>query len=229
MARPCRNYTGFFLGPWLALGRNRAQRQRFREAHLATRLTLLCHAATTTTRVGGFADPAEPLDGGGLRTARAYRIPLPSPRHIATSPALAPRQTAEALGLDADIDTALSDIDHGQWAGRSLAEIHALDPDGIAAWIADPAAGAPGGETMAAVGIRIAEWLTVQARREAPVLAITHPMVVRTTIAVALGIPLDGALRIDVAPLSMAVLSFNRVWRLQALGPAVADGRILPG
>ncbi|WCM30034.1 histidine phosphatase family protein [Sphingomonas sp. QA11] len=189
---------------------------------------MLCHAATTTSRVGGFADPAEPLDDGGLRTARAYRIPLPSPRHIATSPALAARQTAEALGLDADIDTALRDIDHGKWTGRSLAEIHALDPDGIAGWIADPAAGAPGGETMAAVGIRVAEWLAVQAGREAPVLAITHPMVVRTAIAVALGVLLDGALRIDVAPLSMAVLSFNRVWRLQALGLAIADSTLLP-
>lgn len=82
---------------------------------------------------------------------------------------------------------------------------------------------------MATVGIRVAEWLGVQAGREAPVLAITHPMVVRTAIAVALGVPLDGALRIDVAPLSMAVLSFNRVWRLQALGPAIADSTILLG
>jgi broad specificity phosphatase PhoE len=176
------------------------------------------------SRVGGFADPAEPLDTGGLRAATGLRIPGPSPRHVATSPASAARQTAEALGLAADIDPALGDIDHGDWSGKSFAEINAADPEAATAWIADPGAGAPGGETMAAVSVRVAEWLASQAGRDVPVLAITHPAVVRAAIAAALSLPIGATWRIDVAPLSVTVLSFNRIWRLQSLGPVTGSG-----
>ena len=175
------------------------------------------------SRVGGFADTAEPIDTGGLRTAAGLHLPGPSPRHVAASPAPAARQTAEALGLVAEIDPALRDVDHGAWTGKRLAEIHAADPEAIAAWMADASAGTPGGETMAAVGIRITAWLADQAGRDAPVLAITHPTVVRVAIASALNLPMGATLRMDVAPLSMAIMSFNRVWRLQALGPATAS------
>jgi broad specificity phosphatase PhoE len=171
-------------------------------------------------RLGGFADAAEPLDAGGLRSARTVRIPGPAPRHVATSPALAACQTAEALGLAAETVPALRDIGPGIWAGKHLADLHAADPDALAGWMADPASGAPGGETMAAVQDRVAEWLAAQTALDISILAITHPMVIRAAIAAALALPVTATLRIDVAPLSAVVLSYNRGWRLQALGHA---------
>lgn len=144
------------------------------------------------------------------------RLPAPVPEILFTSPMLAARQTAQTLGVVARTEPQLSDIGYGDWTGHSFADIHAHDPEALARWIADPSPGAPGGETMDALLLRIGSWMNSLA---ADVLAITHPMVVRAAIGAALGLPHAALLRIDVAPLSSAVLSFNRVWRLQALQP----------
>lgn len=218
VARPRRNPTGFFLGLVRQPRPEPIEASTSPEARLATRLILLCHAATAMARAGGFAHADEPLDTGGLRAAKDWRPTGPAPRHLLTSPALAARQTASMIGGVAEIDPALRDVDAGRWTGQSLAVIHATDSVALEAWIADPAAGAPGGETMAAAAERIAPWLAAQAARDSPVLAVTHPMVVRAAIAAALGLPVGATLRIDLAPLSVTELSFNRVWRLQALG-----------
>jgi len=170
-------------------------------------------------RAGGFADPAEPLDAAGLRAARAFRVPGSAPFHVLSSPATAARETAAALGMIAEVAAPLADIGYGRWTGRTLAEVRAGH---LAAWIANPSAGTPGGETVAAVCARVSPWLAEQAGRNAPVLAITHPMIVRVILTIALGLPLESALRIDIAPLSTTTLSWNRVWRLQALEPANA-------
>ena len=45
-------------------------------------------------------------------------------------------------------------------------------------------------------------------------------MVIRAAIAEALDMPSAATLRIDIAPLSAATLSFYGLWRLQAIGPA---------
>ncbi len=67
-------------------------------------------------RTGGFAGTDEPLDPGGRRAATSVEITSPSPRDIATSPALAALQTADAIGVASQVDRALRDIDHGDWA-----------------------------------------------------------------------------------------------------------------
>lgn len=168
-------------------------------------------------RAGGFAREDEPLDAGGQRI-----VPLrTSPRFVLTSPALAARQTTEALAVAAEVEPLLRDIDHGRWAGRRLAEVHATESDALEAWIADPARGTPSGESLEDVVARITPWLTEQAERDAPILAITHPMVIRAVLASALEMPLSTTLRIDIAPLSAVVLSYHRSWRLQTLGAGV--------
>lgn len=180
------------------------------EAKLSARLVLVCHAATPSMRTGGFASPDEPLDEAGVRAVARLQ---PSKTTVLTSPALAARQTAAAFGEGA-IEDALRDIDHGAWTGRTFAE---LDPAALVAWLADPAAGAPGGEPLAAVVARLGVWLAATAERTAPLIAVTHPMVIRAALAAALELPPAATLRIDIAPLSQMQLSFNRVWRLQGL------------
>lgn len=167
-------------------------------------------------RVGGFATHDEGLDAGGLEKAAARRLQAAA---WLTSPALAARQTADALGVSAVVDAALRDIDHGAWAGMTFEQVQAADPAGLAAWLADPARGAPGGEGLAEVRARLADWLQIRAQASSPVVAVTHPMVVRAAIAEALHLPSAAALRIDIAPLSATTLSFNRAWRLQAICP----------
>ena len=173
-------------------------------------------------RVGGFPDPDESLDDGGRRKAEARRIGVTGP--VLTSPALAARQTADAMGLDAQPDQTLRDLDYGPWSGRTFEAVAAEAPEAFAAWLADPSRAAPGGETFAGLQVRAAAFLDAQRGVEAPIAAVTHPMTIRAIMAAALDMPAAATFRIDVAPLSKIVLSFQGVWRLQSLGadPATA-------
>ena len=173
-------------------------------------------------RVGAFPTREEGLDAGSLRKAGARRLEASV---WLTSPALAAQQTAAALGVSATVDEALRDIDHGSWAGLTFEDVQAADPAGLAVWLANPARGAPGGEGLAEVRARVAGWLRPQAQSNSSVVAVTHPMVIRAAIAETLDMPSAATLRIDIAPLSAVVLSFNGVWRLQAIRPYDQEAR----
>ncbi|MET0137451.1 MAG: histidine phosphatase family protein [Sphingobium sp.] len=179
-------------------------------------VTLLCHGTTRSMRLGGFPSATEPLDDGGLQKAGSRMIG----RHdrIQASPAAAAQQTADALGIAAIPDERLRDRDAGEWAGMSLEAIYARAPDALGAWMVQPEAATAGGETLATVRNRMAEWLADQATQGGSVLAVTHPMTIRAALSASLDLPLSGVLRIDIAPLSITTLSWNRVWRLQGLG-----------
>ncbi|RVT93159.1 histidine phosphatase family protein [Sphingomonas crocodyli] len=181
------------------------------------RLTLLCHAATRSMREGGFPSPDEPLDEGGERKIAA--LDLPKAAAILCSPARAARQTMELAGLSGAEDATLRDIEHGDWSGRSFAAVHASDPGGLTAWMADPTRAAPGGERFDDLVARMTPWLDDVAAKPDATLAITHPMVMRAVIVAAIGISAEAAMRIDCAPLTRIDLSYNRLWRLQAIRP----------
>jgi broad specificity phosphatase PhoE len=183
---------------------------------LATRLVFLCHAATVSMREGGFPDADEAIDDAGREGAEALAL-RPAPQRVFAAPSLAARQTAEVLELDAVVESALADIDHGAWRGRGLAEIHAEQPEALVGWITDPAAGAPGGEAFAAVIARVGVWIDAQAEADDRILAVTHQPVMRAALAYVLDIPPAAAFRIDIAPLALLTLSFNRQWRFQGL------------
>ncbi|MFV0623335.1 histidine phosphatase family protein [Sphingomonas sp. ac-8] len=182
---------------------------------MATRLTLLCAGATASARRGGFPRSDERLDAGGRAKIAALELEIAG--QAWTSPARAAVETAALLGLAAEQEAALRDLDHGAWAGRSLEDLHAQDPDALIAWLAAPERGAPGGERLESVAARMSAWMAQVAAADRPVLAITHAAVIRAAIASALGVPVAATLRIDVAPLSRTVLSFHGQWRLQEL------------
>ncbi|CAN5454027.1 histidine phosphatase family protein [soil metagenome] len=186
---------------------------------MATRLILLCTGATATSRAGGFPTVDEPLDEGGLRKAEGRALGVPFARQIWSSPARAARETATALRIEGPAESALADIDHGNWSGRSLADLGSDDPEALARWLADPSQGAPGGETMAQVVDRVGAWLDRQADADDMVIGVTHAAVIRASLAHALRMPLRATFQIDIAPLSVTILSFNRIWRLQELRP----------
>lgn len=179
---------------------------------MPTRLVLLCAGATAATRTARFADPAEPLDAGGRAKVQALALTGPAAERCWVSPAAAARETAELIGIAAEETPALRDIDAGAWTGRSL---DSLAPEAIATWLAAPEAGVPGGESMAAVRTRVGPWL--DALGEGRMLAISHAAVLRAAIAHALDVPVAATMAIDIAPLSVVVLSRHRRWRLQEL------------
>lgn len=164
------------------------------------------HAATAATRAAAF--PAdEPLDERGLAAAALLEAALPPRCEALCSPALRCRQTAQAAGLRApSLEPALAECDFGDWAGRSLADIEAAEPDAAEAWMRDPQARPHGGESLAAFAARVAAWLDGQARRDGGAVAITHGGVVKAALVHALGAPLDAFWRIDSRPLAITEL-----------------------
>jgi len=193
---------------------------------LATTLLLICIATTASSREGRFPDPAEPLDAAGARAAAQAVLPDRFRTAAYHSPSRAAAETASAMALSASEEAALSDLTHGDWTGRAFAEIASAQPGALDLWLSDPTQGTPGGESMEQALKRIGIWMDRIAALDAPVCAITHPMIVRAALAHALDLPLRSTLAIDVAPLSHTVLSFNRSWRLQSLG--LASGHV-PG
>lgn len=179
---------------------------------MPTRLVLLCAGATAAMRAARFADPAEPLDAGGRAKVLALDLAGAAAAQCWVSPAAAARETAALIGVAAEEAPALRDIDAGAWTGRSL---ESLAPAAVAAWLAAPEADAPGGESMAAVRARVGPWL--DGLGEGRMLAISHAAVLRAAIAHALDVPVAATLAIDVAPLSMVVLSRHGRWRVQEL------------
>ena len=181
------------------------------------RLTLLCHGGTRSMREGSFADPAEPLDEGGERKARRH-APIAGMAALC-SPAVAAGQTMAIVSGQGTVDPALRDLSFGAWTGRPFTDVHGADPERFAAWLADPTLAAPGGEPFAAMVERVGAWLDRCRGAERPILAITHPTVIRAALVAALDMPPAATMRIDIGPLTSVDLSCHRMWRLQAIRP----------
>jgi broad specificity phosphatase PhoE len=170
------------------------------------RLILVRHAATSATRAAAFPVD-EPLDERGRADAAPLAGRLPSHDELLCSPARRCVQTAAAAGLtDPRLDALLAECDFGDWAGRTLAEVHDDDPEAAAAWMTDPAARPHGGESLAAFAARVAGWLDAQSHLDGRAVAITHGGVVKAAVVHALGAPLQTFWRVDCAPLSITEL-----------------------
>lgn len=174
------------------------------------RLTLVSHAMTDAMAAGRF--PAdESLTPLGRRQLSG--LDLGSAEQVLAGPEARARDTAEALGLRADIDARLADLDCGQWRGRTLAE---LDPMDLARWMSDPEEAPHGGESIVALTGRVQGWLGEVGATPGRTLAVTHPAVVRAAILTTLDAPPKSFWRIDVAPASRTVLHFRgSTWTLR--------------
>jgi broad specificity phosphatase PhoE len=179
------------------------------------RLTLICHAATAATRAAAFpADEAVEPAAEASAAALARRID-PVDRAW-TSPSLAARQTAAALGLDAVPEPALRDCAFGRWAGRRLADVATEDPRGLAVRVADPAAAPHGGEALGAVRNRVAAWLRARVADKGHAVAVTHASVMRAVVLAVLDAPAGAFWRIDVEPLGIIALgSDGKRWTMR--------------
>lgn len=136
-----------------------------------------------------------------------------------TGPELRTRQTAAQLQFEAGVEPALRDCDYGSWAGCGFEAVCARDPQGISAWLHDPAATPHGGESILALMGRVAAWLAGEQPHHRRSIVVTHAGVVRAAIVHALGAPPQSFWRIDVAPLSITRLSGTEGrWNLLSTG-----------
>jgi broad specificity phosphatase PhoE len=192
---------------------------------MTSRVTLICHGATTAVRTAAF--PAhEPLHERAAAAATRLAGVLRRIDHALTSPALRARQTAAALSLDATEDAMLRDCDYGRWTGRRLSDVEEEEPDAVASWLTDAQAAPHGGESLAALHDRTAAWLGRRGRDGGHVVAVTHAAVIRAAIVHAIGAPLSSFWRIDITPLSLTDLRWNNgLWTLRAMGMPMGGGR----
>jgi broad specificity phosphatase PhoE len=168
------------------------------------RLLLIRHGSTDAVRRNAFPID-EPLDDAGRAAASRLAGKLGRGESLC-SPALRARETAAAAELDATVDPLIAEGDLGAWAGRTLAEVHEADPDGVSAWLMDPHACPHGGETLAALLQRVAGWMDAQAARDGRAIAVTHAGVVKAAVVHALGAPAAAFWRVDVTPLALTEL-----------------------
>ena len=173
---------------------------------MTARLILVCHGSTEATRRRAFPRD-EPLDDRSKARAVALAGRLPRADCCWTSAALRARETAAALGLSAGVEPKLRECDYGRWAGRSLSEIAAHEPDAAEAWRHDPAAAPHGGESVLDLIRRVAAWLADELARDRRSIAVTHATIIRAAIVHVLDAPPPSFWRIDVAPLSVTRLS----------------------
>ncbi|WP_232664009.1 histidine phosphatase family protein [Pseudonocardia sp. TRM90224] len=187
---------------------------------MSARLTLVTHASTRATAAAAFAQD-EPLEPRGTARAAAARAAVPRHDRAVCGPATGCRETAEALGLAATVDAGLRDWDLGRWAGRTLDEVVAAEPDAVQEWLTVPDAAPHGGEPLTALLERVAGWLD-GVPGDGHTVAVTHAAVVRAAVlAVVSGAP-HGFWRIDVAPLTATSLGGGPGrWTVRTTGTAM--------
>jgi broad specificity phosphatase PhoE len=184
-----------------------------------TRLWLISHASTAAQRSAMFADADEPLDARGLAAANAYaqraRFGIDGARKVRalTSAAACARDTAAALGLNAIVAAELADTDYGEWRRMRVADIAAQTPQALQAWLRDPAAAPPRGESFEAVISRVGAWLDALANdhpTDLKVIAITHAAVLRAALIHVLRAPAAAFTQIEIAPLATIELRYSK-------------------
>jgi broad specificity phosphatase PhoE len=187
---------------------------------VATRLTLIAHATTEAQRRAAFPLD-EPLEQREVAKVAALGWRAPRAQRVVSAPERRAQQTAEALGLSAEVDFELRDCDYGDWRGSTLSEVELRQPEKVLAWLTDPGAAPHGGESILQLIARIGRWLEEQ-RAPVHTIAITHPAVIRSAIVHTLQAPPSSFWRIDIAPLSLADLRWNgRVWTVRSSGAAL--------
>ncbi|RWB75367.1 MAG: histidine phosphatase family protein [Mesorhizobium sp.] len=187
------------------------------------RLTMIASGATPGMRKARFPTDEAP-EPSAFDRAGAIASSLRRADRVWASPALAARRTAEALGLEATVEPLLAEQDFARWAGKSFEEVRAEDPEGMAAWFADPGAASHGGESLVAVARRAAALMERLAGEGGHTIALTHAVPIRAAIVHVLGAPLSSVWKIDIEPLSLTEFrSDGRRWVLHASG-VIAGG-----
>ncbi|WP_435593227.1 histidine phosphatase family protein [Nocardia sp. bgisy118] len=197
---------------------------------------LLRHGVSTSNTARTLAGRSAGVDltehGADQARAVAERLGALPIQHIVHSPLLRCQRTvgplADKLGLEPEYDDRLIEVDYGGWTGKPIAD---LLTEPLWKVVQRHASGAvfPGGEGLAQVQARavaaIREHDRVFAERQGhDVLwvACTHGDVIKSVLADALGLHLDGFQRIVVEPASISVVRYTPhapyVWRLNDTG-----------
>ena len=160
-------------------------------------VALIRHASTAWNEEGRMQGRRDvPLSAHGRAQARTWRIPAELAKNASwvSSPLSRALETAELVtGCVVDRESALIEMDWGEWEGRTLAELRAAHGDSYALNEARGLDFRPvGGESPREVLARLQSWLERIAISPAPVVAVTHLGVLRVILAAATGWDMTG-------------------------------------
>lgn len=125
---------------------------------------------------------------------------------------------APEIGLGATFaaEPALSEVDHGRWTGRAMAEVAEAEPEAFALWRTDVAFAPDDGESLLAARARVGLWLASLDGRSGDMAALASVTIVRLLLTAALDAPLPLVWRFDVVPWSTIELTgFRGRWALR--------------
>ena len=129
---------------------------------------------------------------------------------IHTSPLQRARETADILGARLGLlpiaELGLEEIDFGAWSDARFSDLEGQPGwrpfNEFRSWAA-----VPGGEAMLAAQARaVATLRTLAARGAGELVLVSHGDIIKSILALALGMPLDLLRRLEIAPASRSVL-----------------------
>lgn len=184
---------------------------------------LLRHGVSTSNTARTLAGRSVGVDltehGNAQARIVAERLAVLPIEHIVHSPLLRCQGTiaplAEKLGLEPGSDDRLVEVDYGDWTGKAIAD---LLSEPLWKVVQRHASGAvfPGGEGLAQVQIRAVAAVREHDRRFAEAaghdvlwVACSHGDVIKSILADALGLHLDGFQRIVVEPASISIVRYT--------------------
>jgi broad specificity phosphatase PhoE len=178
-------------------------------------LFVVRHGQTAANAGGlllGRADP--PLTAVGVEQAAALAAYLPRAARVVTSPLARTRATADAFGRSYEVDERWIELDYGDLDGVPVRDVPA---EVWGQWRADPSFIPGGGESLAALGVRVraACQELLDEVRDHDVVVVTHVSPIKAAISWALGAGDDLAWRILVEVASIARIGVDQ------FGPAV--------
>jgi len=185
----------------------------------AARILLIRHGQSRWNREGRLQGQLDvPLSAQGERQAEAVarRLGGVALAAVYTSPLRRALATADAIarphGLPVRIIPELTEIDHGDWEGRTLAEIAASDRERLALWTSLPGrVRMPGGERLFDVRQRSLAAVAALAARHAGQVAavVSHEVVIKVVVAEALGLDYDHLPRVQIDNAALTTVEYD--------------------
>ena len=187
-------------------------------------LVLVRHGQTEANARGlllGRADP--PLSEFGRRQAAALASMVPNDARVVASPLTRTVETAEAFGRAVDVDERWIELDYGTYEGQPVADV---PPDVWRTWRADPHFVPGGGESLAALGVRVRAACDdlLDEARDRDVIVVSHVSPIKAALGWALAVGdevgwrmfvrVASIARVGVGPWGPSLHSFNETPRM---------------
>ncbi|MDO5710608.1 MAG: bifunctional RNase H/acid phosphatase [Micrococcales bacterium] len=196
-----------------------------------TRIVLVRHGTTDANRDGRLAGRSAPgggsddLNADGQAQARAAAIGAhaflgdgcagdgATPVRVVSSSLLRAHRTGQLVaarfGVGCESESDWDEQDFGGFDGQLVSALSASDPELLSSLRIDPQARCPGGESYADLARRVQEAFDRLVAAGGTIVVTTHRMPILAVLARVLGMDLEHAWRVNIAPASLTSI---RVW-----------------